>query len=71
MVEYHDRFRGTMNAFAHSMETYQALAELQKRDSRLRIHAFSTATPENVGEISELTKYLYENCSPWMTTTSH
>ena len=62
MAEYHDRFRGMKNAFARSMETYQALAELQKREPRLRIHAISTATAENIGEIGELTKYLYENC---------
>jgi MoaA/NifB/PqqE/SkfB family radical SAM enzyme len=62
MADYHDRFRGMKNAFARSMETYKALAELQKRDPRLRIHAISTATSENMGEIAELTKYLYENC---------
>jgi MoaA/NifB/PqqE/SkfB family radical SAM enzyme len=62
MAVYHDRFRGMKNAFARSMETYQALAKLQQRDPRLRIHAISTATSENMGEIAELTRYLYENC---------
>jgi MoaA/NifB/PqqE/SkfB family radical SAM enzyme len=62
MAEYHDRFRGMKNAFDRSMETYKALAELQKRDPRLRIHSISTATSENMGEIAELTRYLYENC---------
>ncbi len=62
MPEYHDRFRGMKNAFVRSMETYRALSELQRRDPRLRIHAISTATRENMGEISELTRYLYENC---------
>jgi MoaA/NifB/PqqE/SkfB family radical SAM enzyme len=62
MADYHDRFRGMKNAFTRSMETYKALAELHKRDARLRIHAISTATSENMGEIAELTKYLYENC---------
>jgi MoaA/NifB/PqqE/SkfB family radical SAM enzyme len=62
MPEYHDRFRGMKNAFARAMETYRALTELQKRDSRLRIHAISTATSENLGQIRELTQYLFENC---------
>jgi MoaA/NifB/PqqE/SkfB family radical SAM enzyme len=62
MPQYHDRFRGMKNAFARSMETYGALAELQKSDPRLRIHAISTATSENIGQIRELTQYLYENC---------
>jgi MoaA/NifB/PqqE/SkfB family radical SAM enzyme len=62
MPEYHDRFRGMKNAFSRAMETYRALAELQKRDPRLRLHSISTATAENIGQISELTQYLYENC---------
>ena len=62
MAEYHDRFRGMKGGFARSMETYEALAKLQLRDPRLRIHAISTATSENMGEIVELTRYLYENC---------
>ena len=62
MPEYHDRFRGMKNAFARSMETYRALADLQRRDPRLRIHSISTATQENMAEIATLTRYLYENC---------
>jgi MoaA/NifB/PqqE/SkfB family radical SAM enzyme len=62
MPEYHDRFRGMKDAFRRSMETYAALAELQKTDARLRIHSISTATSENLGEIRELTEYLYESC---------
>jgi len=62
MPEYHDRFRGMKDAFARSMETYARLAELQKRDPRLRIHSISTATSENMGEVAALTKYLYDNC---------
>jgi AdoMet-dependent heme synthase len=62
MAEYHNTFRGMKDAFARSMETYDALAELQKRDPRLRIHAISTATSANITEIQQLTKYLYERC---------
>jgi MoaA/NifB/PqqE/SkfB family radical SAM enzyme len=62
MPEYHDRFRGMKDAFARSMETYRALADLQRRDPRLRIHAISTATSENLDEIGALTQYLFDNC---------
>jgi len=62
MPEYHDRFRGMKDAFARSMETYARLAELQKRDPRLRIHSISTATSENMAQIGELTKYLFDSC---------
>jgi MoaA/NifB/PqqE/SkfB family radical SAM enzyme len=62
MPEYHDRFRGMKYAFDRAMETYRALADLQRRDARLRIHAISTATSENLSQIAELTRYLYENC---------
>ncbi len=60
--EYHDRFRGSDQSFRRAMETYDALAELQARDPRLRIHAISTATHENLGEIRALTDYLVERC---------
>ena len=62
MPEYHDKFRGNDKSFAKAMETYDRLAELQARDPRLRIHAISTATAENLGEIRQLTKYLYDRC---------
>jgi len=60
MPEFHDRFRGMQNAFARAMETYDALAELQKSDPRLRIHANSVATDANMDEIRKLTTYLFE-----------
>jgi MoaA/NifB/PqqE/SkfB family radical SAM enzyme len=60
--EYHDRFRGTPRAFAKAMQSYDALAELQERDPRLRIHAISTATADNLEQICQLTTYLYERC---------
>ncbi len=60
MPEFHDRFRGMKNAFARAMETYDALAELQKSDPRLRIHANSVATDANMDEIRKLTTYLFE-----------
>jgi MoaA/NifB/PqqE/SkfB family radical SAM enzyme len=59
---YHDRFRGMKGAFDRSMATYDALAELQKREPRLRLHAISTATGENLDEIRRLTTHLYERC---------
>src|SRR5579883_413252 len=62
MPEYHDRFRGMKHAFERAMETYRALAGVQKRDPRLRIHAISTATSENISQIAELTQFLYRNC---------
>jgi MoaA/NifB/PqqE/SkfB family radical SAM enzyme len=59
---FHDRFRGAQGSFDKAMATYDALAELQKEDPRLRIHAISTATNVNVGEIHELTSFLFERC---------
>jgi MoaA/NifB/PqqE/SkfB family radical SAM enzyme len=66
MPAFHDEFRKTKNAFRKAMETYDALAELQKEDSRLQIHANSTATEENMGEIKQLSTFLYDRC-PQMT----
>lgn len=60
--EYHDRFRGSDKSFAKAMETYDALAEMQARDPRLRIHAISTATGENLDEIRRLTEFLFDRC---------
>lgn len=62
MPEFHDTFRVAKNAFKKAMETYDALAELQEEDPRLRIHAISTATDVNMDEIRRLTTYLYERC---------
>ncbi|HKI20203.1 MAG TPA: radical SAM protein [Isosphaeraceae bacterium] len=62
MPEFHDRFRGQRDGFAKSIETYDALAEVQKSDPRLRIHAISTATDVNMDEIRRLTTYLFERC---------
>jgi MoaA/NifB/PqqE/SkfB family radical SAM enzyme len=62
MPEFHDKFRATPHAFERAMITYDALADLQKRDPRLRIHAISTATHINMDEIRRLTTYLYERC---------
>ena len=44
------------------MQTYEALAALQERDPRLRIHSISTATDRNMDEIKRLTTYLYDRC---------
>ena len=62
MPEFHDEFRVTKDAFEKAMQTYAALVELQKRDSRLRIHSISTATNRNMGEIKQLTTFLYDHC---------
>jgi len=59
---FHDTFRVAKGAFDKAMATYDALAELQQKDPRLRIHAISTATDVNVQEIRELTAYLYARC---------
>jgi MoaA/NifB/PqqE/SkfB family radical SAM enzyme len=62
MARFHDTFRVAKDSFKKAMETYDALVELQKRDPRLRIHAISTATDRNMGEIKQLTTYLYDRC---------
>jgi MoaA/NifB/PqqE/SkfB family radical SAM enzyme len=62
MPEFHDHFRGQRDAFAKSIQTYDALAALQENDPRLRIHAISTATDLNMDEIRRLTTYLFERC---------
>ncbi len=62
MPEFHDEFRKTKNSFQKAMETYEALAELQKEDSRLQIHANSCATEINMDEIKRLTTFLYDRC---------
>lgn len=62
MQEYHDRFRVSKGSFERSMQTYDALAKIQARDPRLRIHAISTATAENIDEIRQLTQFLYQRC---------
>lgn len=62
MPEFHDKFRVARHAFEKAMQTYDALAQLQRRDPRLRIHSISTATDVNLDEIRKLTTYLYERC---------
>jgi MoaA/NifB/PqqE/SkfB family radical SAM enzyme len=62
MPEFHDTFRVAQNSFKKSMETYDALVELQEKDPRLRIHCISTATERNMDEIKRLTTYLYDRC---------
>ena len=62
MPEYHDRFRGNPKSFGNAMETYDAMAEIQASDPRLRIHATSTANHQNLAEIRTLTDHLIERC---------
>ena len=61
-AEFHDKFRVANGSFERAMRTYDALAELQRKDPRLRIHAISTATDVNVDEIRRLTTYLFDRC---------
>jgi MoaA/NifB/PqqE/SkfB family radical SAM enzyme len=60
--EFHDNFRGMKGAFERAMATYDALAELQAKDPRLRVHSISTATADNLDEIRRLTTYLFDRC---------
>lgn len=62
MPEYHNNFRGNPRSFEKAMETYKMLAELQKEDPRLRIHANTVAMSENMDEAWKLTEYLHDNC---------
>jgi MoaA/NifB/PqqE/SkfB family radical SAM enzyme len=62
MPEFHNKFRGHPESFEKAMETYEALAELQAKDPRLRIHSISTVTQTNVEEIRRLTTFLFERC---------
>jgi len=59
---FHDHFRASPGSFERAMRTYDALVEIQRRDSRLRIHSISTATDVNMDEIRELTTYLFDRC---------
>jgi MoaA/NifB/PqqE/SkfB family radical SAM enzyme len=62
MAEFHDKFRVAPGSFKRAMQTYDALAELQNKDSRLRVHSISTATDVNMDEVKRLTTYLFERC---------
>lgn len=62
MPEYHNRFRGNSKSFERAMETYEMLAEMQKTEPRLSIHANTVAMSENMQETWRLTEYLRERC---------
>jgi MoaA/NifB/PqqE/SkfB family radical SAM enzyme len=62
MPEYHNRFRGNARSFENALATYDRLAAVQRDDPRLRIHAISTATHENLDEIRQLTELLHDRC---------
>jgi len=62
MPEYHNRFRGNPRSFEKLLETYEMLSEIQKNDTRLRIHSNIVATNENMEELHRLTDYLYDRC---------
>ncbi len=42
MPDFHDTFRAQQGAFEKSIQSYNALVELQKQDSRLWLHAISS-----------------------------
>jgi MoaA/NifB/PqqE/SkfB family radical SAM enzyme len=62
MPAFHDTFRGMKGAFDRAMATYDALAEMQTHEPRLRLHAISTATGSNLEDLRRLTTFLYERC---------
>jgi sulfatase maturation enzyme AslB (radical SAM superfamily) len=62
MQDYHNKLRGSNSSFQKALETYDALADLQKIDSRLRIHAVSTVHEENMDQVRNLTRFLYKRC---------
>jgi MoaA/NifB/PqqE/SkfB family radical SAM enzyme len=66
MPAFHDEFRKAKDSFRRAMETYDALAALQREDGRLQIHAISTATATNMQEIRLLTTFLYDRCPQMM-----
>lgn len=59
---FHNQFRGDPRAFDNAIQTYYALAAVQRRDARLRLRVVSTATRENLDEIERLSSYLYQRC---------
>ncbi len=63
MPAFHNAFRGMKDAFERAMKTYDALVEMKEREPRLRIHAVSTVTADNVDEVQRLSGYLYERCA--------
>jgi len=62
MPAFHNSFRGMKDAFERAIDTYDALAEMKKTESRLHIHALSTVTSDNMHEVRSLTQYLLERC---------
>jgi MoaA/NifB/PqqE/SkfB family radical SAM enzyme len=62
MPAFHDEFRRAPNSFRKAMQTYDALAALLNEDPRLQFHAISFATERNMGEIKQLTTFLYDRC---------
>ncbi len=59
MTDYHNRLRGSDHSFQNAMNTCEALAELQRSDERLRIHAISTVNADNIEEIKKLSEFLF------------
>jgi len=62
MPPYHDRIRGHAESFERAMQTYDVLARLQAEDPRVRIHATSVSTDQNIQSLTELTEFLFTRC---------
>lgn len=62
LPERHDAFRKRDGSFAHAMETHDALAELAREDPRVRIHAITTVTSDNLPDVVPLTEMLHRRC---------
>ncbi|MCO4771570.1 MAG: radical SAM protein [Deltaproteobacteria bacterium] len=62
MEEYHNTLRGHREAFERAMRTHDMLTRLQREDPRVRVHAISTVTNQNLDDIQRLTDFLFERC---------
>ncbi len=62
MPVYHNKLRGNEQSFEKAMKTYKVLEKLQLHDNRLKIHANTTVTADNLEEVKTLSKYLYDSC---------
>ena len=60
----HDELRGVKNNWAHSMATYAALKDLQKRYKHLTLGIHSVISTFNVEEIPELCQYVQRELKP-------
>ncbi len=59
---YHDRIRGHAESFDRAMQSYDVAAALQQQDPRIRVHATSVSTSENLEELRLLSHFLFDRC---------